>query len=231
MNAKRRVLLLLAVMALSAVGIAVIAQAIVFEPRGSAVPAKSPVFVDRFRGEVVRPDELVWDQVAGHWSVGSNSATFVPQAESSFELERVDAEERMIVSGLLLHDMSEKADSVSVTLSRSGNGCGLAFRFRDTRNFWFVATAPGFATWSIYAVEDGRTRYVANTGTSATNDSTRVTVIDRGNELKFYVESFDLGPASTASVSATSMTGRSSAGPLGLSSCATGAWSNYIESR
>lgn len=198
---------------------------------GLAIPATTPVFTERFSGSNPRLEATGWIQVAGRWTGTLNNAFLIPDERTSIDLEKLQFSGTERVIGLLVRALDAETTTIAATVMRDRPGCGLAFRFEDPLNYWMVVSSPEYATWSIFAVEGGVIRFVANTGVSSTAGSTRITVNQHRDELRVYVEAMDLVAVTGSTIIEAPVIVPTSAGLVGLAGCSPGQWSNYVESR
>ncbi len=84
---------------------------------------------------------------------------------------------------LAVSDMPRAEGAVDVRMTRVTQGAGVVFRYRDPDNYWAVVAVPGYATWAIVNVVEGREAVIANTGLSPIADGTTVTVRTKGDAV------------------------------------------------
>ncbi len=174
-----------ATVALGLVGVAVLVGRVVTtnDRRGpEPAPRTEGVIAARAADSFDRPDHpsslrgapggLPWRPEAGVWGVMGNQAGVSGPARGRslavVTLERADAE-------------------VQVRLAKVVNDAGLVFRYQDRRNYWSVVAVPAYATWAITKTVDGKRESVANTGYSAVQDGTTVSVRLRGESIDVAV--------------------------------------------
>lgn len=120
-----------------------------------------------------RPRKARWATGAGEWGIRDGTAYVVSNAADP---------------AIAVVQASGADGVVQVTMATAANGCGLVFRYRDPANYWALTAVPGYATWNLERVIDGKTVIVANTGLSATKSGTVVTVRMRGDLLELFVD-------------------------------------------
>lgn len=54
--------------------------------------------------------------------------------------------------------------TVVAHFTRVDGDLGVIFRYADPSNYWILVPAKGYATWNLYSVESGNTRFRGNTG-------------------------------------------------------------------
>jgi hypothetical protein len=112
-----------------------------------------------------------WELVEGGWGILGQAATV--SAPGAAHLATAPQE---VNNGL-----------VEVTLSVAAEGAGLAFRYKDPRNYWSVTATPTPAVWTVTQVVDG----VATTAAefpAPVFDGVTVTVTQNGSTIRFLVE-------------------------------------------
>jgi hypothetical protein len=83
-----------------------------------------------------------WEQVSGRWEVEDGVVRLV---------ERNDLGARTVA----ITEMESSDGAVAVTAASMTDGVGVAFRYQDAFNYWFVTAAPSFGSWRIDRLEDG----------------------------------------------------------------------------
>ena len=119
-----------------------------------------------------------WKVHSGGWAVRDRSAILETRARRGPSIATVDP-------GAI-------GGTVEVGMRSVRSGVGLAFRCRDERNCWIVTASPGFATWNIDRIVDGRSTRVGNIGLSDTAAGTMVAVQSIGSEITVYVDGYSV---------------------------------------
>jgi hypothetical protein len=213
------------VIALVIVGVLVLA----LPPASSSTrPQGSPSFTDRFTSPVLNHGD--WTQLVGSWRPSVGSVTLESSTEKVSPLQAVGQDNPAAINGLLIHQDASAPKRTSVTLVKGADGCGLALRYKDQSNFWYLVRSADFATWTLRSVEDGVERYRGNSGLSPTEDSTRISVVDNSTSIRIVIEGFNFLRSETV-VDTAGTTREGSAGLIGTSNCTTGVWANFEETR
>ena len=192
----------------------------------STRPQGSPSFTDRFTSPKLNQDD--WTQLAGSWRPSVGSVTLESSTENVLPIRDFRQNDSASINGLLIHESASAAKRTSVTLVKGTDGCGLALRYKDPSNYWYLVRSADFATWTLRSVEDGVERYRGNSGASPTEDSTKISVIDYSSSIRIVVEGFNfLQSESVVDTVGTSREG--SGGLIATSNCTTGVWANFEE--
>ena len=192
----------------------------------SSRPQDSASFTDRFQSSDLNLD--AWKPLSGFWSTNGTSAVLESNSEDTFSTNAVNENAVIAVNGVLVHQSAIPSERTSVTLVEGHDGCGVVFRFKDTSNFWYLVKSVEFATWTLRSVENGIDQYRGNSGLSATEDSTRISVIDNSSSIRIVVEGFNL-LRSEIVVDTPGTYREGAAGLIGTSNCTSGVWANYVE--
>jgi hypothetical protein len=156
--------------------------------------------------------------------------TLESRTENVTPLRDVGQDNPAAVNGLLVHHSGASPKRTSVTLVEGMDGCGLALRYKDPSNYWYLFKSADFATWILRSVEGGVERYRGNSGLSPTGDSTRISVVDNSTSIRIVIEGFNfLRSETVVDTAGTSREG--SAGLIATSNCTTGVWANFEETR
>lgn len=116
-----------------------------------------------------------WDQVSGRWSVRDGHAVVV---------EPNQAGQRTVA----VVDLGAADGAVSVTASAMVSGFGLAFRYQDPFNYWFLTSAPGYGTWKLQRLDDGEVVEVGPIGLAQAVDGTTVEVRFSGRTITVLID-------------------------------------------
>jgi uncharacterized delta-60 repeat protein len=104
-----------------------------------------------------------WYTVSGTWGINANEA-YLPTNSGG---------------GNLVVIPNVGADHyVQAAVTPASQQIGVAFRYQNAQNYWYLSTTPASNTNTLYVVQDGVTTTVGTTGASslyATNDTMRVT--------------------------------------------------------
>jgi len=114
-----------------------------------------------------------WRAVTGVWGVQDEQAHVTAPVEGR----------NMAIVGLGQGD-----GAVQVKVARMGQGAGVVFRYRDPTNYWYVAAAPGYASWAAVKVVDGHEQGMGTTGTSPVGDGTTVAVRFGGDTIDIALD-------------------------------------------
>jgi hypothetical protein len=213
------------VIALVFVGVLVLA----LPPASSSTrPQGSPSFTERFTSPELNQGN--WTQLTGTWRPSVGSVTLESSTQNVSPPQDVRQNDPTAVNGLLIHQSASAPKRTSVTLVKGTDGCGLALRYEDQSNFWYLVRSADFATWTLHSVEDGVERYRGNSGPSPTEDSTRISVVDYSSSIRIVAEGFNFNRSETV-VDTVGTTREGSAGLIATSNCTTGVWANFEETR
>lgn len=114
------------------------------------------------------PAGTSWRAVGGRWGiVGGHAYVAVPGPGRNLAVTGPDG----------------GVATVQVRLDRVAQGAGLVFRYRDQRDYWYVAAVPSYATWAVVKVVNGVQETVANTGLSPVKNGTTVAVGMQGDTI------------------------------------------------
>jgi hypothetical protein len=198
-------------------------------PAGSSTrPQGSPSFTERFTSPQL--NQANWSQLAGTWLPNVGSVTLESRTANVSPLRDDGQDNPAAVNGLLIHHSASSPKRTSVTLVEGTDGCGLALRYKDPSNYWYLFKSADFATWTLRSVEGGVERYRGNSGLSPTEDSTRISVVDNSTSIRIVVEGFNfLRSETVVDTAGTSREG--STGLIATSNCTTGVWANFEETR
>ncbi|HEV7525049.1 MAG TPA: hypothetical protein VGP92_08790 [Acidimicrobiia bacterium] len=95
-----------------------------------------------------------WTMTTGRWQEAGGKA-FVSEIAPGWTLAAFD---RGVTDG-----------TVTTRVDATTAEAGLAFRVRDTANFWALTAAPRFSTWNVSKVVGGTVRFVTNVGLMRTS--------------------------------------------------------------
>ena len=194
----------------------------------STRPQGSPSFTERFTSPELNQDD--WTQLAGSWRPSVGSVTLESSTENVLPIRDLGQDNPVAINGVLIHQSTAAPGRTSVTLVEGTDGCGLALRYKDQSNFWYLFRSADFATWTLRSVEDGVERHRGNSGLSPTGNSTRISVVDDSSSIRIVVEGFNfLRSESVVETVGTSREG--SSGLIATSNCTTGVWANFEETR
>ena len=202
---------------------------LVLPPASSSTrPQGSPSFAERFTSPELKQD--VWTQLAGSWRPSVGSVTLESSTENVVPIRDVGQDNPAAINGLLIHQSTSAPRRTSVTLVEGTDGCGLALRYKDPSNYWYLFKSADFATWTLRSVEGGVERYRGNSGLSPTEDSTRISVVDNSTSIRIVVEGFNFLRSETV-VETVGTSREGSSGLIATSNCTTGVWANFEETR
>jgi len=144
-----------------------------------------------------------WKAQSGVWGIKGHAARLV----------RADGKK----PGVATVDLGASDGLVRVTESVVENGAGLAFRYRDLKNYWSVQAAPSFATWVVVKVVDGKRTQVTNLGFSATRNAPSVGVQLDGARIQVFVNGVLLRTLQDSALKYATKMGLFASGPGGPS--------------
>ena len=194
----------------------------------STRPQGSPSFTERFTSPELNQGN--WTQLAGTWRPSFGSVTLESSTQNVSPPQDARQSDPTAINGLLIHHSGASPKRTSVTLVEGTDGCGLALRYKDPSNYWYLFKSADFATWTLRSVEGGVERYRGNSGLSPTGDSTRISVVDNSTSIRIVAEGFNfLRSETVVNTAGTSREG--SAGLIATSNCTTGVWANFEETR
>jgi len=115
-----------------------------------------------------------WTAVAGTWGRGLGAAYLARPSASGMSLAVIE--------------MGASDGLVRATQVTSGAGAGLAFRYVDDSNYWWVESRPETATWLVEKVVDGKRAAIGDVGPARTDAGTTVSVLLRGSTIEVFVD-------------------------------------------
>jgi hypothetical protein len=150
------------------------------------VPDDVPLLVaegvrdDFTRAESPTPLEVTrtgqpWEQVSGRWEVEDGVARLV---------ERNDLGARTVA----ITEMETSDGAVAVTAASMTDGVGVAFRYQDAFNYWFVTAVPSFGSWRIDRLEDGELVEVGGLPLVEAVDGSTLEVRFEGRTITVFVD-------------------------------------------
>lgn len=114
-----------------------------------------------------------WSAEVGTWGVADNQA---------YASNPVSGRNFAVV------DLGQGDGAVEVEVTKVVNAAGLIFRYAGPFDYWGVVPVPGYASWAIFKVVDGKEETVANTGLSAIADGTTVGVRMNGDVIDVILD-------------------------------------------
>lgn len=139
---------------------------------GSLASEDGFVAIEEF-GQSGRLDELVttlgWTTPLGAWTVNAGTVAL--------------AESPGLAPAIAFTGLGASDGLIQVTLTQVASGAGLIFRYVDVQNYWAVTAVPGFVTWNVTKVVDGRPSIVANLGVAPVDPNTTIGVILEGDQI------------------------------------------------
>lgn len=143
-----------------------------------------------------------WRALRGTWGIRAEDAVLASKATRT--------------PSIAIVDLGFADGVVQVTGTTVPEGFGAAFRCRDAHNCWRVVAVPGFGTWNVLKVVDGRQTLLGGIGLATFGPGSTITVRMQGPRLTFYVdgvetktiEDADLADATGAGLVVASKKGR-----------------------
>lgn len=115
-----------------------------------------------------------WTAVAGTWGRGLGAAYMARPGSSGI--------------GLAVIDMGAPDGLVQATQVTSGDSAGLAFRYLDSSNYWWVESRPEIGTWVIERFVAGKNVVIGDVGPARTDSGTTVSVLLRGSTIEVFID-------------------------------------------
>ena len=115
-----------------------------------------------------------WTAVAGTWGRGLGSAYLSRPSSSGVSLAVIE--------------MGAPDGLVRATQVTAGDSAGLAFRYVDNSNYWWVQSRPESGTWVIEKVVGGRSTVIGDLGPARTDAGTTVSVLLRGSTIEVLID-------------------------------------------
>jgi len=111
-----------------------------------------------------------WKVESGQFSLASGVATAKPDAGQP---------------AIAVIDGQTRVESVSVVFAQVEQGCGLVFRYADSKNYWELIASTAYGTWSLNKVLDGEATQVTTTGFSG---GSTIEVVFVGATIQLWVD-------------------------------------------
>jgi hypothetical protein len=115
-----------------------------------------------------------WAAVAGTWGRSAGTAYLARPSPSGESVAVVD--------------MGASDGLVQATQVTAGSSAGLAFRYVDNSNFWWIESRPEIATWDVEKLVNGKLMVIGDVGPARTDAGTTVSVLFRGPTIEVFVD-------------------------------------------
>lgn len=116
-----------------------------------------------------------WEEVSGTWAVVDGEARVVEPNDLGFRT-------------LAVTDLGSPDGAVSVTAASMTDGVGVAFRYQDAFNYWFLTPLPSFGSWRVDRLEEGNLVEVAGLGLLEARDGSTMEVRFEGRTITIFVD-------------------------------------------
>ncbi len=128
-----------------------------------------------------------WKVDGGSWAVQDREAVLTSRPTVDANIATVD--------------IGRSTGWVQVTATTMPDGVGAVFRYQDAQNYWRIVAVPGYATFNVFKVINGRETRVGATG--VTNFGTisvglnkiganvNLGIRMRGQEFTFFIDGFE----------------------------------------
>jgi hypothetical protein len=115
-----------------------------------------------------------WTAVTGTWARGNGLGYLARPSSSGISVAVIE--------------MGASDGLVQATQATAGASAGLAFRYVDNSNYWWIESRPESGTWLLEKLVDGKDTVIGDIGPTRTDAGTTLSVLLRGSTIEVLVD-------------------------------------------